>query len=42
LSNGFVMVREYNTGGPTGVLRVVVQDRSTGSIGSVRVPLGTE
>ncbi len=42
LTNGFVMVREYNTGGSTGVLRVVVQDRSTGSIGSVRVPLGTE
>jgi VWFA-related protein len=42
LNKGFVLRREINAGGETGVLRVVVQDRATGFIGSVRVPIGTE
>jgi hypothetical protein len=40
LKDGFVFRREINS--QPGELRVVVQDRSTGSIGSVRIPLGTE
>jgi len=40
LQDGFVFRREISS--QPGELRVVVQDRSTGSIGSVRVPLGTE
>ena len=40
LKDGFVFRREINS--QPGELRVVVQDRSTGSIGSVRVPLGPE
>jgi VWFA-related protein len=42
LKNGFVLRREINAGEQSGELRVVVQDRSTGSIGSVRIPLGAE
>jgi VWFA-related protein len=42
LKNGFVLRREVDSGGETGELRIVVQDRSTGSIGSVRVPIGTD
>jgi hypothetical protein len=34
--------REVDSGGEIGELRIVVQDRSTGSIGSVRVPIGIE
>jgi VWFA-related protein len=41
LKDGFVMRRDINSFGQSGVLRVVVQDRGTGSIGSVRVPIGT-
>jgi len=40
LKNGFVLRREIDSGGQSGELRVVVQDRSTGSIGSVRIPIG--
>jgi hypothetical protein len=42
LKNGFVLRRDIDSGGQSGELRVVVQDRSTGSIGSIRVPIGTE
>jgi hypothetical protein len=42
LRDGFVMRRQIDSGGQRGELRVVVQDRSTGSIGSIRVPIGTE
>lgn len=42
LRDGFVFPRVVDSGGATGVLRVVVQDRATGSIGSVLVPIGTE
>jgi VWFA-related protein len=42
LQNGFVLRRDVDFGGRSGELRVVIQDRSTGSIGSVRVPIGTE
>ena len=42
LRDGFVMRREIDSGGQSGTLRVVVQDRSTGSIGSIRVPIGTD
>jgi hypothetical protein len=42
LRDGFVMRREIDSGGSAGELRIVVQDRSTGSIGSVRVPIGIE
>ena len=42
LKNGFELRRTIVSGGQSGELRVVVQDRSTGSIGSVRVPIGTE
>ncbi len=42
LDKGFVLRRELDSGGETGELRIVVQDRATGSIGSVRVPIGTE
>jgi VWFA-related protein len=40
LQNGFEFRRTIDSGGLTGELRVVVQDRSTGSIGSVRIPIG--
>ena len=40
LKDGFVFRREINS--QPGELRVVVQDRGTGSIGSVRVPLGAQ
>jgi len=40
LKNGFVLRREIDS--RPGELRVVVQDRSTGSIGSVRIPLVPE
>ncbi|MGH9648372.1 MAG: VWA domain-containing protein, partial [Bryobacteraceae bacterium] len=40
LKDGFVFRREINS--EPGELRVVVQDRSTGSIGSVRIPIGTQ
>ena len=42
LKDGFVMRREIDSDGQSGELRVVVQDRATGSIGSVRVPIGAE
>jgi hypothetical protein len=42
LRDGFVLRRQIDSGGARGELRVVVQDRSTGSIGSIRVPIGTE
>ncbi len=45
LQNGFVLRRAIDSGGLPGELRVVVQDRSTGTIGSVRIPItpvGTE
>jgi hypothetical protein len=42
LQNGFTLRREVDSGGEIGELRIVVQDRSTGSIGSVRVPIGIE
>jgi len=42
LKNGFVLRRDIDSGGQSGELRVVVQDRSTGSIGSIRVPIGTD
>jgi VWFA-related protein len=42
LKDGFVLRRNIDSGGQSGELRVVVQDRSTGSIGSVRIPIGTE
>ena len=40
LKDGFVFRREISS--QPGELRVVVQDRSTGTIGSVRIPLGPE
>jgi VWFA-related protein len=40
LRDGFVMRREIDSGGAVGELRVVVQDRAGGAIGSVRVPIG--
>jgi hypothetical protein len=40
LQDGFEFRRTIDSGGLTGELRVVVQDRSTGSIGSVRIPIG--
>jgi VWFA-related protein len=42
LRDGFVLEREIDSSGSAGELRIVVQDRSTGSIGSVRVPIGSE
>ncbi len=42
LQKGFVLQRNIDSGGQSGELRVVVQDRSTGSIGSVRIPIGTQ
>jgi VWFA-related protein len=42
LRDGLVMRRQIDSGGARGELRVVVQDHSTGSIGSIRVPIGTE
>jgi len=39
LNDGFVLRRAIDSGGQSGELRVVVQDRSTGSIGSVRIPI---
>jgi len=42
LRDGFTMRREIDPSGSSGELRIVVQDRSTGSIGSVRVPIGSE
>jgi VWFA-related protein len=42
LQNGFVLRRAIDSGGLPGELRVVVQDRSTGSIGSVRIPIKTD
>ena len=42
LAKGFVLRRELDAGSETGDLRIVVQDRATGSIGSVRVPIGME
>jgi len=42
LQNGFILQREIDSGEQSGELRVVVQDRSTGSIGSVRIPIGAE
>jgi len=42
LRDGFVLEREIDSRGSVGELRIVVQDRSTGSIGSVRVPIGSE
>ena len=41
LRDGFVLEREIDSSGSVGELRIVVQDRSTGSIGSVRVPIGS-
>ena len=40
LKDGFVFRRDVDFGGRAGELRVVIQDRSTGSIGSVRLPVG--
>jgi VWFA-related protein len=40
LKDGFVFRRDVDFGGRSGELRVVIQDRSTGSIGSVRIPVG--
>ncbi|MBZ5633398.1 MAG: VWA domain-containing protein [Acidobacteriia bacterium] len=42
LNKGFILRRKIDSGGANGVLRVVVQDRATGSIGSMRIPIGTE
>ena len=42
LQNGFELRRVIDSGGLTGELRVVVQDRGTGTIGSVRIPIGTK
>ena len=42
LQKGFVLRRDVNFVGQSGELRVVVQDQSTGSIGSVRVPIGIQ
>jgi hypothetical protein len=42
LRDGFVMRRQIDSNGQSGELRVVIQDRSTGSIGSIRVPIGTD
>ena len=42
LRDGFMLRRQIDSGGARGELRVVVQDHSTGSIGSIRVPIGTE
>ncbi len=40
LKDGFVLRRDVYVGG-SGEFRVVVQDRSTGTIGSIRIPIGT-
>jgi VWFA-related protein len=42
LKNGFILQRDIDSGGLSGELRVVMQDRSTGSIGSVRIPIADE
>ena len=42
LRDGYMLRREVDSGGETGDLRIVVQDRATGSIGSVRVAIGAE
>ena len=42
LNDGFVLRRAIDSGGQSGELRVVVQDRSTGTIGSVRIPIVSE
>jgi VWFA-related protein len=40
LRTGYLIRRPYAAGELTGELRVVVQDRATGDVGSVRLPIG--
>ncbi len=40
LNNGFLLRRVINAEGANGELRIVVQDRASGYIGSVRIPIG--
>jgi hypothetical protein len=40
LNDGYVLRREVESGDLMGELRVVLEDRETGAVGSVRIPLG--